>query len=160
GFVLQILDRLKPQPNVFLVALLMAIQLIVLERFLHRQPREILNRVREGLATWVHAALVPLAAFLLIIAARFSEELRLSWMTFSYSLVGIAFMGLGFFWRDRVYRRTALAVFVLCIARVILIDIMNLELFYRMLAFICLGICLLIVSWLYTRFQKQVHQWI
>ncbi len=160
GFVLQILDRLKPQQDVFLVAGLMAIQLIVMERLLHGQPKAILDRVREGLSAWVHAGLVPFAAVLLIVAARFSEELRLSWMTLSYSLVGTAFMGLGFFWRDRVYRRTALAVFVLCIARVIFLDIMNLEGLYRIVSFICLGSCLLVVSWLYTRFQKQVHQWI
>ncbi|MCA9443609.1 MAG: hypothetical protein KC964_22605, partial [Candidatus Omnitrophica bacterium] len=67
GFVAEVLDPMKPQPAVFLTALIMAGQIIVMERIVHRQPKMILNRIGEGLANWVHGGLVPLAAILLII---------------------------------------------------------------------------------------------
>ena len=51
-----------------------------------------------------------------------------------------------------------LGLLLLCIAKVFFYDLRNLETFYRILSFIGLGLILLAVSWVYTRFQEQVRK--
>lgn len=69
-------------------------------------------------------------------------------------------MALGFMWKDKIYRRPALVILLLCLLRAAFIDAAQLETFYRMAAFLCLGACLIAVSYLYSRFAKEIRQWL
>jgi uncharacterized membrane protein len=69
-------------------------------------------------------------------------------------------VSLGFAWRSAVYRRTALALFGVCLARVFLFDIWQLGEFYRWLAFVSLGLTLLGVAALYARFSEEMRKWL
>ena len=53
---------------------------------------------------------------------------------------------------------SGLGLLLLCIAKVFFYDLRNLETFYRILSFIGLGLILLAVSWVHTRFQEQVRK--
>ena len=62
--------------------------------------------------------------------------------------------------RSSAYRRCALAVFGLSLFRVVAFDVVQLELFYRTLAFLSIGVCLIAVSFLYARYRKRLQEWI
>lgn len=97
---------------------------------------------------------------MMIIASTYSAEIQGYWTTVGWSLPALVLIILGFLWKERTYRRTALVIFALAISRVMLVDVAQLEAFYRMAAFLCLGVCLIAVSFLYSRFRKTIQQWL
>jgi hypothetical protein len=105
-------------------------------------------------------ALVVAISVLLLVVLTWSREIRGSWTTPSWSLAGFGLMACGFMFKTRTYRYAALALFALSIGRVMLVDIAQLAGIYRMMAFLGLGACLLVVSFLYTRFHDQIRRWL
>ena len=81
-------------------------------------------------------------------------------LTLSWSLEGIALLALGFALRERALRLSGLSLLLLCIGKVFFYDLRNLETIFRILSFIGLGVVLLLVSWIYTRFKDQMHKYL
>jgi hypothetical protein len=77
-------------------------------------------------------------------------------LTVSWGIEGLALLALGFATCDRPLRLEGLALFLICTAKLFLYDLRNLETGYRILSFIALGLILLSVSWIYTRFREQL----
>jgi len=100
------------------------------------------------------------AAAILLYAAYVSRELTGLWTTVCWSGVALVFATLGFAWRESMYRRVGLIVFAASILRIAIVDIRDLEIAYRMLAFFGLGASLLAVSFLYTKYRDEIRKWI
>jgi uncharacterized membrane protein len=49
---------------------------------------------------------------------------------------------------------------LVCILKLFLYDLRNLETIYRILSFVALGLILLGVSWIYTRFRERVSRYL
>lgn len=79
-------------------------------------------------------------------------------MTVAWGLLGLCLLGAGFGARVRYLRLEGLALFFLCILKLFVYDLRNLETFYRILSFVALGLILLAVSWIYTRFREQIER--
>ncbi len=140
--------------------LAVSIVLLILERLTVNRQRDAANLHAAHLQDFLRIASVVTSAGLMLLTLYLSKELEGSWTTFGWSIVALAFAGLGFLWKDRNYRRTGLAVFGLTLVRAVLVDVQELEIFYRMLAFLCLGGCLLAVSFLYTKFREEIGKWL
>jgi uncharacterized membrane protein len=67
-------------------------------------------------------------------------------------------LALGFAFRDRWLRLQGLGLFLVCVLKLFLYDLRNLDTPYRILSFIALGLILLGVSWIYTRFREQLQK--
>lgn len=93
-----------------------------------------------------------------IIAAMLLNEVSGGMLTLSWGLEGIALLAIGFATRDRWLRLSGLGLLLLCIAKVFFYDLRNLETIYRIFSFIGLGLILLAVSWIYTRFKEQLQK--
>ena len=78
--------------------------------------------------------------------------------TVGWSITALVLAGLGFLFADQTYRRVGLALFLLSVLRVATIDVAQAEPIYRILAFMCLGACLVVVSFLYSRIRNLVRQ--
>jgi len=83
-----------------------------------------------------------------------------AWVTACWSMVGAVLMILGFLWKSASYRRVALVALAVCLARVFLVDVRNLSDEAKVLAFAALGVCLLAVAWLYSRFAGDIKKWL
>ena len=70
------------------------------------------------------------------------------------------YAALGFAFKTRLHRRAGLALFALALLRVAIVDVAELGLFYRMLAFLTLGVCLLAVSFLYAKYADDLQRWL
>jgi uncharacterized membrane protein len=72
-----------------------------------------------------------------------------------WSVYAAALVAAGFRWKWPVLRWSGLSLFGLTLAKVILVDMSQLEQFYRIVAFLALGLLLLGVAWGYQRITRR-----
>jgi hypothetical protein len=93
-----------------------------------------------------------------LLAAILYKEISGSLLTVSWGLEGLALLGVGFGLRERTLRLQGLALLLGCILKLFVYDLRNLETLYRILSFVALGLILLGVSWIYTRFREHIRK--
>src|SRR5262249_28298515 len=96
----------------------------------------------------------------LLLTGLLYHEVSGSLLTVAWSLEGVVLMIAGFPLRDRILRLSGLALFLICILKLFLYDLRQLETGYRILSFIALGVILMAVSWIYTRFRDRIQQYL
>ena len=99
-----------------------------------------------------------LATFLL--GALIFHEVTGSVLTVAWGAEAVALLAAGFALRDRVLRLSGLALFFICTLKLFFWDLRNLETLPRIVSFIVLGLLLVAVSWVYTRFRDQVQRFL
>jgi uncharacterized membrane protein len=87
---------------------------------------------------------------------RVSGSLR----TVAWGMEGVALLASGFPLRDRVLRLSGLALLLACILKLFVWDLRHLETLPRILSFLVLGLLLVAVSWVYTRFRERVQRYL
>lgn len=106
-----------------------------------------------GFRTLYHTAAASVLA-----AALIYQEVSGSLLTIAWGAEALALLGVGFAMRDRSLRLQGLGLFLICVLKLFLYDLRNLDTPYRILSFIALGLILLGVSWIYTRFREQLQK--
>lgn len=145
------------QPEIFALNLLPMFAVIVLQRIARRHP--------EG------AAIPDAAHMATILAAGLSLWLFLSrwvveaaggkfFLTASWAALALVVFATGFALRERVYRWLGLAVLAGALGRVVLLDVWQLALVYRVLSFMALGIALIVLGYVYNRWQDKIREWL
>jgi hypothetical protein len=87
-------------------------------------------------------------------------EVSGSLLTVALGLQGVALMLIGFPVRERAMRLYGLILFMFCILKAFLFDMRALETPYRILSFMTLGLFLIGVSWLYTRYSEKIKRFL
>jgi uncharacterized membrane protein len=82
------------------------------------------------------------------------------YLTASWSLFALALFGMGILWRERLYRWLGLAMIGLSLGRIVLFDVWRLDTVYRILSLMALGIVLLVLGYIYNRFQDKIREWL
>lgn len=83
-----------------------------------------------------------------------------SLLTMACGIQGVILLASGFPLRDRVLRLSGLALLLACILKLFVWDLRHLETLPRIFSFIVLGVILLGVSWIYTRFRERVAKFL
>jgi hypothetical protein len=83
-----------------------------------------------------------------------------SLLTVACGIQGVILLASGFPLRDRVLRISGLALLLACILKLFVWDLRHLETLPRIFSFIVLGVILLGVSWIYTRFRERVARFL
>ena len=83
----------------------------------------------------------------------YAQRLSLSGIWAIYSVALIVF---GFIRKHAPSRICAIVLFFITILKVFIFDLSSLQNIYRIISFIGLGVILLLVSFLYTRFKDQI----
>jgi hypothetical protein len=83
-----------------------------------------------------------------------------SMLTVACGIQGVVLLAAGFPLRDRVLRISGLVLLLSCILKLFLWDLRHLETLPRIVSFIVLGLILLGVSWIYTRFRERVEKFL
>ena len=116
-----------------------------------KQPLEKSTRntiaVAAGMTVWV-------------IVSRWMKETGGFYITASWSLLALAFFVAGILLRERAHRLLGLCILAFATGRVILFDIWRLEALYRIISFVALGVVLLVLGYLYNRYQERVREWL
>ena len=94
----------------------------------------------------------------LLLAGVLFEAVSGSMLTVAWGLEGVGLLGIGFALRNRELRLQGLGLVLGCTLKLFLYDLRNLETPFRILSFIVLGLMLLGVSWVYSRFREQLRR--
>ena len=81
-------------------------------------------------------------------------------LTVAWGLEGLGLLAAGFPLRDRAMRLSGLAMLLFCILKLFVYDLGYLDTLPRILSFIALGLILVGVSWIYTRFRERVQKYL
>jgi hypothetical protein len=95
-----------------------------------------------------------------LLAVLIFYEVSGSLLTVAWGLEGLLVLSLGFPTRERVLRLAGLALFTFCVLKLFAYDLRELDTPDRILSFIVLGLLLLGVSWIYTRFKEHVRRFL
>ena len=87
-------------------------------------------------------------------------EVSGSLLTVAWGVEGAVLLAAGFPLRDRVLRLSGLALLFLCILKLFLWDLRQLDTVPRIISFLVLGLILVGVSWVYTRFRERVERYL
>ena len=95
-----------------------------------------------------------------LLAALLYYQVSGSLRTVAWGMEGVALLASGFPLRDRVLRLSGLALLLTCILKLFVWDLRHLETLPRILSFLVLGLLLVAVSWIYTRFRERVQRYL
>ena len=82
------------------------------------------------------------------------------YLTASWSGLALAFFTCGIVLRERMYRWLGLGVLACALGRVVIFDVWKLETLYRILSFLALGIVLLVLGFIYNKYQEKLKEWL
>ena len=87
-------------------------------------------------------------------------EMRHGMVTLSWGIEGVAIFLLALWLGERSFRLSGLGLLLLCVAKILVVDVWRLNPRDRYLTFIVLGAALLLVSFLYTRNREALRQYL
>ena len=82
------------------------------------------------------------------------------YLTASWSGLALVLFACGMALRERMYRWLGLAILAGALGRVVVFDVWKLETLYRILSFMALGIVLLVLGFIYNKFQEKIREWL
>jgi len=82
------------------------------------------------------------------------------YLTAGWSLYAFGVFALGIALRERIYRWIGLAVLGAALGRVAIFDVWKLDTLYRILSFFALGLVLLVLGFIYNKYQERIRQWL
>jgi hypothetical protein len=105
---------------------------------------------------WVRALLSALGTVLLtmLISERVQGRLLTVWL----GAEGAVLLGTGFALNDRWFRLSGLALFLVCIAKLFIHDLRELDTLSRILSFLILGLVMMAASWVYTKYRERIRK--
>jgi hypothetical protein len=133
-FTFQLRRKNEPTPRTGLARLLQSVV---------RRPEQIFFFIAVGLLTVLLAV-----------------EMRHGMVTLSWGVEGVAVFLLALWLGERSFRLTGLGLLLLCVGKILLVDVWRLDPRDRYLTFIVLGAALLLVSFLYTRNREALRQYL
>jgi len=96
-------------------------------------------------------------ALAIVAVARLVDR---SYLTVDWAVCGFLLLALGFWTKERSYRIGGLVTLGFSLARAVLHDLGRLEVVYRILSFIGLGVILLVLAFLYTKNRDKIAKWL
>jgi hypothetical protein len=137
--------------------LLVILVLLAQRQFARRLPE------RYPLGPEVHGAVIVIGGlslwrFLhLWVLEQWPEGL---YLTAGWSLLALALFTAGIGLRERMYRWLGLGILACALGRVMVVDVWKLETLYRMLSFMALGVVLLVLGFIYNKYQEKIREWL
>jgi Predicted membrane protein (DUF2339) len=148
--------RMSIVTSVLVIAVLYAISLInIRESTDHVSP----EGEAEFDAAWadLHGSAISAGLAVLLLTALLYQKIEAAALTEAWALEGLALVIVGFMRRDRIARLSGLVLLGICLAKLFLYDLSNLETLQRIVSFIVLGLLLLGASLIYARFSERLR---
>jgi hypothetical protein len=144
-------DLLVYTPN--LIALLV---FLAQQQLCRRQPE------RYSLDEIIHSAVIVIGCLCVwrFVSCWVLDSADKDYLTATWSALALLMFGCGISLRERMYRWVGLAVLATALGRVVVFDVWKLETIYRVLSFMALGIVLLVLGFIYNKYQEKIRQWL
>ena len=148
-------------PKVYLPNLLVILLLLGQRQMARRLPD------RYPLSSEIHGAVIVVGGlslwlFLSLWVLRAAAALSNpgGYLTASWSVFALMLFSVGIVLRERMYRWLGLGVLACALGRVVILDVWKLETPYRILSFMALGVVLLVLGFIYNKYQEKINEWL
>jgi hypothetical protein len=138
-------------PNLLVIVLFLAQQAVA-----QRQP----DRFTIPNPARVTAIVAGLISLWIWVSKWVGQQAGEFYLTATWAGLALVIFGAGFVLKDKIYRWSGLAVLTCALGRVVVLDIWRLETIYRILSFMALGIVLLVLGFIYNKYQEKIRQWL
>jgi hypothetical protein len=144
------------EPMVYVPNLIAILALLAQQQIARRLPE------RFNLEEPIHTAVIIvgcgslwryLSVWVLLGASGF-------YLTASWSALALLILVCGIALRERIYRWAGLGVLASAVGRVVLFDVWKQERIYQVLTFTALGVVLLVLGFVYNKYQDKIRQWL
>ena len=82
------------------------------------------------------------------------------YLTANWAVFALLILGAGLWLQERVYRWLGLTVLACAMARVVIFDVWKLGTIYRVLSFLALGLVLVVLGFIYNKYQEKIRSWL
>lgn len=143
-------------PTVYWPNLLVIILLLGQRQIARRLPE------RYPLEAGVHGTVIILGglSLWLFLSRWVLENGQPSYLTASWAALALAQFSAGIALRERMYRWLGLGILACALGRVTFVDVWRLETVFRVLSFMALGIVLLVLGFIYNKYQEKIREWL
>jgi uncharacterized membrane protein len=124
------------------------------------------DRYREQASrNWVEALVrrpeqLMFFAPVVLLTLMLALKMRAGMVTVAWGVEGVLIILLALAVKERSFRLTGLILLLLCVAKVLVRDAWGLQATDRYITFIILGMALLLVSFLYSRYREAIRQFL
>jgi uncharacterized membrane protein len=130
-----------------------------------RPDEPLLSMILAVAALYAAALMVPVArpahaVASALLALLLYRQVSGSVLTVAWGAQGVLLLAAGFPLRDRMLRLCGIALLLVCILKLFLYDLSYLDTLPRIFSFIVLGLLLVGVSWIYTRFRERIERYL
>ena len=143
-------------PTVYLPNLVAILALLAQRQIARRFP----DRYPQDAA--IHNAVIVIGGLSLwLFVSRWVLELANGfYLTASWSVLALGLFTTGLLLRGWMYRWLGLGILACALGRVVIFDVWKLETVYRILSFMALGIVLLVLGFIYSKYQEKIREWL
>ncbi len=100
-----------------------------------------------------HETEMAFTAGIILLVAAIHQYVSSQWMSLSLGLAGVLVIMTGFFDGNKTERMGGMALLALTLGRIVLVDLAGLEIIFKIITLIILGVLFLGVSYIYNRFS-------
>jgi predicted membrane protein DUF2339 len=97
---------------------------------------------------------------IILLTCMLALKMRAGMVTVSWGIEGVLIVLLALAVQERSFRLTGLSMLLLCVAKVMALDVWGLQARDRYITFIIVGAALVFVSFLYTRYRDAIRQFL
>ena len=117
---------------------------------------------RYGLEPQIHSGVILAGGLSLwrFLSLWVLESASGFYLTASWSGLALVLFTVGIVLRERMYRWLGLGILGCALARVIIFDVWKLESLYRILSLMALGVVLLVLGFIYSKYQEKIKEWL
>jgi uncharacterized membrane protein len=133
-------------PERILITAAVVVSFFVAELLGPRAPQGV-DAGARFLFSWLAAALLALLLH---------HEVSGRLLTVAWGVQGLGLLLAGFPLRERAMRLEGLILLLVCVLKLFVFDLRNLDMPFRVLSFIVLGVILIGVSFFYSRFRERI----
>ncbi len=155
GLIIYWIPGYEPRPT-FIADFMIILAVIAEQRVARRAPH------RFGFPEQAHSTYVIVGGLTLwlFLSRNVLQHASGFYLTACWSALALVLFGFGLLVRERMYRWLGLGVLACALGRVVLFDVWKLDTVFRILSFMALGIALLILGFIYNKYQEKFKEWL
>jgi outer membrane biosynthesis protein TonB len=113
-----------------------------------------------GVFSWVarRPEQLPFFVATILLSLMLALKMRAGMVTVSWGIEGVLIIILALLVKERSFRLAGLGLLLLCVVKVMAMDVWGLQLRDRYITFIIVGAALIFVSYLYSRYRQVIRQ--
>ena len=140
--------------DVYWANLLALLSLLAMQQILRRLPKHF------TLDEQIHGAIIFTAGLSLWRLLSCWVTTSGIFLTMSWAGFAVLVFAAGMILRERFHRWLGLGVLAAAVGRVVLVDVWKQETIYRVLTFMALGVALLVIGFIYNKYQDAIRKWL